>query len=111
MDIAVIDETKARYRVEIARWRLIAPHQPGMLADRGGAEPRPDAGRMKAAIERDAEHRRPARLQIPRGGHTHKSAYRRHRRVRAHVPASSTASRVILAPQANANGAFATARA
>jgi len=61
--IAAIDEAEIVNRVEIVQRRLVAAHQRRLLADCRRPQPRADAHRVRAGVERDAEHRR---LRDPR---------------------------------------------
>src|SRR5262249_28031528 len=56
--IAAIEEAEIVNRVEIVQRRLVAAHQRRLLADCRRPQPRADAPRVRAGVERDAEHRR-----------------------------------------------------
>jgi hypothetical protein len=62
---AAIDEAEIANRVEIVQRRLVAAHQRRLLADCRRPQPRADAHRMRAGVERDAEHRRLGICEVP----------------------------------------------
>jgi hypothetical protein len=75
--IAAIDEAQVLHRIEIVHRRLVAPHQRGLFADRRGPEPRADAHRVRAGIERQPEHRRLGAAQLPGLRRAHEALQRR----------------------------------
>ena len=75
-DVAEIDDLERLQRVGIAQRRIERPHQPRLLTDRRRSLAAADPRRMRAAIERQAEHRRLAPLHRRRGRHAHEGARR-----------------------------------
>ena len=79
--IAAIDEAEIVNRVEIVQRRLVAAHQRRLLADCRRPQPRADAHRVRAGVERDAEHRRLGIGEIPGLRRSHESVHRREDRL------------------------------
>ncbi|KAG1248521.1 hypothetical protein G6F65_019567 [Rhizopus arrhizus] len=57
-DVAHVDRTQEFRRIvdAVAAEDIDGAQQPGLLSDRVGPLPRPHTKRMRAAIERDADH-------------------------------------------------------
>jgi hypothetical protein len=71
LHVAHVDQAQLLGDREVGELRVPVAHQPRLLADRGRALARTDAKRMRADIERDAEHRRMGTGDLGRVGHAH----------------------------------------
>src|SRR5262249_7289403 len=71
-NIAAIDETEARHRVEVSELRAESSHQHRLRADCSRTLSRSDPERMNPAVERRTQHRRLRTLEIMRMRSAHK---------------------------------------
>jgi len=84
-DIAAVDEAECRDGIEVGVGRVEAPHQHRLGANRIGTAAGADAERMRAAVERDPENRRPISGTRPAVRGAHECSWKREQLLVGHL--------------------------